>query len=157
VRELIALLNLALASLAWRRPRRTDCEALLEGLRREFAGVELACGSLPAVRADPDHLRQILRTLIGNAVRHRGAEPPRVHVSARPVGRQWDFEVRDNGVGIDPERHRAAFDPLQGARELPACRRLVRRQGGRMWVESASGQGATFHFSLPATSEVADA
>ena len=157
VRELQALLNLARASLAWRRPRRTDGEQLLAGLRPEFAGVELACGSLPVVRADPDHLRQILRTLVGNAVRHRGVEPPRVHISARPVGRQWHFEVRDNGVGIDPERHRAVFDPLQGARELPACRRLVRRHGGRMWVESARGQGATFHFSLPATREVTDA
>jgi signal transduction histidine kinase len=80
-----------------------------------------------------------------------------VHISARPVGRQWHFEVRDNGAGIDPAQHRAVFDPLQGARELPACRRLVRRHGGRMWVESARGQGATFHFSLPATREVADA
>jgi signal transduction histidine kinase len=152
-----ALLNLARASLAWRRPRRTDCEQLLEGLRPEFAGVELTSGSLPVVRADPEQLRRVLRTLIANAVRHRGAEPPRIHVSARPVGRQWLFEVRDNGVGIEPERHRAVFDAMQGAGELPACKRLVRRHGGRMWVESARGQGATFHFSLPATREVVDA
>ena len=70
------------------------------------------------------------------------------------MGRQWHFEVADNGVGIDPARHRAVFDPLQGATELPAVRRIVRRHGGRMWVESARGQGATFHFSLPATREV---
>jgi len=157
VRQLQALLNLARASLAWRRPLRTDGEQLLAGLRPEFAGVELACGSLPVVRADPDHLRQILRTLIGNALRHRGAEPPRVHISARPVGRQWHFEVRDNGAGIDPARHHAIFHAFSGALQLPACRRLVRRHGGRMWVESARGQGATFHFSLPATREVADA
>jgi signal transduction histidine kinase len=156
VRQLQALLNLARASVVWRRPRRTDCEQLLEGLRPQFAGVELSSGSLPVVRADPDQLRHVLRTLIANAVRHRGAEPTRIHVSARPVGRQWQFEVRDNGVGIAPERHRAVFDPLQGAGELPACKRLVRRHGGRMWVESARGQGATFHFSLPATREVAD-
>jgi len=157
MRQLHALLNLARASLAWRRPRRTDCEQLLEGLRAQFAGVELTSGSLPVVRADPRQLRHVMRTLIANAVRHRGTEPPRIHVSARPVGRQWLFEVRDNGVGIDPERYRAVFDPLQGAGELPACKRLVHRHGGRMWVESARGQGATFRFSLLATREVADA
>jgi signal transduction histidine kinase len=157
VRQLQALLNLARASLAWRRLRRTDCEQLLEGLRPDFAGVELTSGSLPVVRADPDQLRQVLRTLIANAVRHRGAEPPRIHVSARPVGRQWLFEVRDNGVGIDPAQHHAIFHAFSGAIQLPACRRLVRRHGGWMWVESARGQGATFRFSLPATREVGDA
>jgi len=157
MRQLHALLNLARARFEWRRPRRVDCEALLEALRPEFAGVELTSGSLPVVRADPAQLTRVLRTLIANAVRHRGAEPPRIHVSARPVGRQWSFEVRDNGVGIDPQHHRDVFDALQGAGELPACRSLVRRHGGRMWVESARGQGATFHFSLPATREVVDA
>ena len=49
------------------------------------------------------------------------------------------------------------FDPMQGATELPAVRRIVRRHGGRMWVESARGQGATFHFSLPATREITHA
>ena len=154
MRQLHALLNLARASLAWRRPRRTDCELLLEGLRPQFAGVELTSGSLPVVRADPRQLRHVMRTLIANAVRHRGTEPPRIHVSARPAGRQWLFEVRDNGVGVDPARHHAIFHAFSGAIQLPACRRLVRRHGGRMWVESARGHGATFYFSLPATREV---
>jgi signal transduction histidine kinase len=86
-----------------------------------------------------------------NALRHRGAEAPLLHVSARPAGREWQFSVRDNGVGIDPRKHHEAFSVLAGARELPACRVLVHRHGGRMWVESARGQGATFHFTLPAT------
>jgi signal transduction histidine kinase len=90
-------------------------------------------------------------------VRHRGAAAPRIQVSARPVGREWLFEVRDNGIGVDPARHYVIFDALSGATQLPACRRLVRRHGGRMWVESAPGRGASFHFSLPATREVADA
>ena len=74
-----------------------------------------------------------------------------VHVSARPAGREWLFSVRDNGVGIDPRDHHDAFNAFSGARELPACRSIVRRHGGRMWVESALGQGATFYFTLPAT------
>jgi chemotaxis family two-component system sensor kinase Cph1 len=151
MRRAQAFLNLARASLWLRVPRRVDGARLLEGLRQEFPEVELSIGSMPDVRADPRQLAQVFRTLIGNAVRHRGAEPPRVRVSARPVGRQWHFEVSDNGVGIEPARHRTVFDPLQGATQLPAARRIVRRHGGRMWVESARGLGATFHFSLPAT------
>jgi len=157
MRRTRAFLNLARASLWLRLPRRVEGERLLEDLRREFPEVELSIGSMPDVRADPRQLAQVFRTLIGNAVRHRGAEPPRVRVSARPVGRQWHFEVSDNGVGIEPSRHRAVFDPMQGATELPAVRRIVRRHGGRMWVESARGLGATFHFSLPATREVTNA
>ena len=152
-----ALLNLARASLWLRAPRLVEGERLAEELRREFPGVELAIGSMPELRADPRQLAEVFRTLIGNALRHRGAEPPRVRISARPVGRQWHFEVADNGVGIEPERYRAVFDPLRGATELPALRRIVRRHGGRMWVESARGQGATFHFSLPVTREVTHA
>jgi signal transduction histidine kinase len=157
MRQARALLNLARASLWLRVPRRVEGEQLLEELRREFPEVEFSVGSMPEVRADRRQLAQVFRTLIGNAVRHRGAEPPRVRVSARPVGRQWHFEVSDNGIGIEPARHRAVFDPMQGATELPAVRRIVRRHGGRMWVESARGQGATFHFSLPATREITHA
>ena len=149
-----ALLNLARASLWLRAPRLVEVEQLASELRREFLEVELTIGSMPELRADPRLLAQVFRTLIGNAAKHRGSEPPRVRISARPVGRQWHFEVADNGVGIDPSRHRAVFDPLRGATELPAIRRIVRRHGGRMWVESARGRGATFHFSLPATREV---
>jgi signal transduction histidine kinase len=154
MRRARALLNLARASLWLRVPRRLEGERLLDELRREFPEVELSIGSMPEVRADPRQLAQVFRTLIGNALRHRSAAPPRVRVTARPVGRQWHFEVSDNGVGIEPARHREVFDPLQGATELPAVRRIVRRNGGRMWVESARGLGATFHFSLPATREV---
>jgi signal transduction histidine kinase len=157
MRRVRALVNLARASLWLRAPRRVEAASLAGELRHEFPGVELSIGSMPEVRADAAQLAQVFRTLVGNAVKHRGAEPPRVRIAARPVGRQWHFEVSDNGVGIEPARHRAVFDPLTGATELPAIRRIVRRHGGRMWVESARGLGATFHFSLPATREVSHA
>jgi len=152
-----ALGALARASLEPRLARHVECDALLEralaALKGELdaAGASVHGGSLPALRADARQLERVLRTLIRNALRHRGAEPPVIHVSARPVGREWQFSVRDNGAGIDPDWHHLAFSALAGARELPACRRIVRRHGGRLWVESARGQGATFCFTLPAT------
>lgn len=153
-RQARGLLRLARASLRLRLARQVEVEQLAEQLRQEFPEVDLIIGSMPDLRADPRQLAMVFRTLIGNALRHRGSEPPRVRISARPVGRQWHFEVADNGVGIEPARHRAVFSPLSGATELPAVRRIVRRHGGRIWVESARGRGATFHFSLPATREV---
>jgi len=152
-----ALWALVRASLALRLSRQVECDEVLArallGLRAqlEAAGAEVHGGSLPRVRADARQLEHVLRVLIGNAVRRRGAEQPYIHVSARPVGRDWLFAVRDNGVGIDPRAHHEVFHALTGARELPACRRIVRRHGGRMWVESARGHGATFYFTLPAT------
>jgi len=160
LRLLRALLALARAGLAPRWSQRMDCEALLERLRGELgpgiaaAGGGLHGGSLPVLRADARQLAHVLRVLIGNALRHRSAEPPYLHVSAGPAGREWLFAVRDNGVGVDPQRHHEIFNALSGATELPGCRRMVERHGGRMWVESARGYGATFYFSLPATREV---
>lgn len=152
-----ALWALARARVALRLTRQVEADAVLARVLAdlrpdlEAAGAQVHGGSLPVARVDPRHLAQVLRVLVGNALRHRAHEAPHIHVSARPVGREWLFSVRDNGVGIDPGEHHQAFSALAGARELPACEVLVRRQGGRMWVESARGQGATFYFTLPAT------
>ena len=160
-RLLAALWALAGAALAPRLARQVECDRVLAsalaGLRAQLeeAGAEVHGGSLPRVRADARQLERVFRVLVGNAVRHRGEEAPLIHVSARPVGREWLFSVRDNGAGIDPRDHHAVFSALSGARELPACRRIVRRHGGRLWVESARGQGATFYFTLPATRRMA--
>jgi signal transduction histidine kinase len=159
LRLLRALAKMAYATFAPRWPRPTSCDRLLARVLEDLgpalaaAGGGVHGGSLPTVRADERQLERVFRALIGNALAHRGAEPPFVHVSARPAGREWLFSVRDNGTGVEPARHHLIFNPLSGAGELPACRRIVERHGGRMWVESARGHGATFHFSLPATRE----
>jgi signal transduction histidine kinase len=151
---------LLLAWLTPRLPRQVECDAVLARALAtarsalDATGANVHGGSLPRVRADPRQLERVLRVLLGNAVKHRGAEPLVVHVSARPAGREWLFSVRDNGRGIDPSRHHVIFGAFSGARELPACRQMVRRHGGRIWVESTPGQGATFCFTLPATRDL---
>lgn len=148
---------LARASLAPRLPRLVECDRVLaSALARlrpqlEAAGAVVYGGSLPRVRADARQLERVFRVLVGNAAHHRSEEVPLIHVSARPVGREWLFSVRDNGAGIDPRAQHEIFNAFTGARELPACRRFVRRHGGRLWVESARGRGTTFYFTLPAT------
>lgn len=124
------------------------------------AGAAVTHDALPVVCGDPTQVLQLFQNLVSNAVKFRGAEPPRVHVSARPDGGRWAFAVRDNGVGIDPQyfdRVFVIFQRLHTRAEHPGtgiglavCKRIVERAGGRIWVESAPGQGSTFFFTLPA-------
>ena len=113
---------------------------------------------LPSVLFDFAQLTQLFRQLLANAILFRGAEPPKIHVSAIDNGDAIRFSVRDNGIGIDPryqEQIFGVFKRLHG-RELPGtgiglaiCKRIIEQRGGRIWVESAPDQGATFHFTIP--------
>jgi len=161
LRRLLAAIGaFALACVRPRLPRQTECDEVLARARQsvrsaiDATGANVHGGSLPRVRADAGQLEFVFRALLGNAVKWRGIEPPVIHVSARPAGHEWLFAVRDNGRGVDSSRHYVIFSPFSGARELPACAQYVRRHGGRMWVESTEGEGATFCFTLPATRDL---
>lgn len=140
----------------------TVMEDVLANLKMsiESCGAVVTSDPLPTVKADPGQLSQLLQNLIGNALKFRGPDPPRVHVSARKQDGQWAFAVRDNGIGIEPqylERIFGVFQRLHTRSEYPGtgiglaiCKRIVERHQGRMWVESRPGRGSTFHFSIPA-------
>jgi signal transduction histidine kinase len=113
---------------------------------------------LPSVWMENRSLITLLQNLIGNAIKYRGQQPPRIHVSAEPSGADWCFSVRDNGIGIAAEyRERifGIFKRLHG-KEIPGtgiglaiCQRIVQWHGGEIWVESEPGSGSTFYFTLP--------
>jgi two-component system sensor histidine kinase/response regulator len=131
----------------------------LLGTDIERAGATISHGELPALRADPTLLAQILQNLIANALKFAGADRPDVHVSAERIAGAWRFAVRDRGVGIAPEFQSRMFgvfqrlggDAATGAGVgLALCKRAVEKQGGRIWVDSAPGSGTTIYFTIPA-------
>ena len=143
-----------------------DCETLLQDtlgnlqLAIKESSVAVTHDPLPTVRSEGKQLGLVFQNLIGNALKFRSTAPLRIHISARQDGRQWIFSVCDNGIGIDP-RHAArifeVFQRLHTRSEYPGtgiglavCKKIVERHGGRIWVESERGKGATFLFTLPA-------
>jgi signal transduction histidine kinase len=117
-------------------------------------------GPLPTLTGNPGRLAQVFQNLIGNALKFRRSdEAPVVHVSAVPQRREWAFAVSDNGIGIDAqylERIFVIFQRLHTRAEYPGtgiglsiCKKVIERHGGRIWVESRLGAGATFHFTIP--------
>jgi PAS domain S-box-containing protein len=128
------------------------------------SGAVVTHDALPAITTDETQVTQIFQNLVGNAIKYRRAEDPRVHVSAARNDRnEWTFSVRDNGLGIDPqyfERIFILFQRLHGRDEfegtgigLAVCKRIVERLGGKIWVESQLEKGSTFCFTLPDTEE----
>ena len=115
---------------------------------------------LPTIRADASQLVQLFQNLIANAIKFRSTATPAIHVGAGRKDGHWQFSVRDNGIGIDPEyqdRIFLIFQRLHNRREYPGtgiglaiCKKIVDRHGGQIWVESQLGQGAAFHFTIPA-------
>lgn len=115
-------------------------------------------GPLPQVRMQAVHLQQVFQNLLGNAIKYRGKEAPKIEVDARREGDDWIFTFKDNGIGID-ERYASTifgiFKRLHSATEytgtgmgLAICKRIVQRYGGRIWVESRLGSGSTFVFTI---------
>jgi PAS domain S-box-containing protein len=131
---------------------------LVEAIRE--SGAEVSRGDLPPVRGDGTQLVQLFQNLIGNAIKFRAGQPPRVRADAEPDDGFWRFQVRDNGIGIDPRYHDrlfVIFQRLHGRKEYPGtgiglaiCKRIVERQGGRIWLQSTPGQGTSFFFTFPA-------
>jgi light-regulated signal transduction histidine kinase (bacteriophytochrome) len=115
---------------------------------------------LPAVRVRHIHLQQIFQNLIGNAIKYRSEEPPRIHVSAVRKDSYWLFSVKDNGIGIGQEYHEqifGLFKRLHTNKRYPGtgiglaiCQRIAERYRGRIWVESVLGKGSVFFFTVPA-------
>jgi light-regulated signal transduction histidine kinase (bacteriophytochrome) len=123
------------------------------------ANAVVEVGPLPIVQADRGQMVQVFQNLLSNAVKFHGSEPPKVVVSGRDAGKEWEFAIQDNGIGIDPryvEKVFRVFRRLHTVEEFPGtgiglalCRRIIERHGGRIWMEPAEGGVSVFRFTLP--------
>jgi light-regulated signal transduction histidine kinase (bacteriophytochrome) len=143
----------------------TDCEEVFaQALRAlsvsiEETGAVVTSDPLPTVCADRTQLGQLFQNLLSNALKFHGPRPPQIHVTAKPDGQEWLFSIQDQGIGLDPqfaERIFVIFQRLHTRKEYPGtglglalCKKIVERHGGRIWVNSQPGNGATFFFTLP--------
>jgi two-component system, chemotaxis family, CheB/CheR fusion protein len=151
------------------QPVRVDCNAVLKtaldflAIPIKEAGAVVNHDPLPTIMAEELPLALLFQNLISNALKYRrGGAPPQIEVSAQQKDREWNFSVRDNGIGIEEEHLEKIFAPFKRlhGREVPGsgmglaiCLKIVERYGGRIWAESDYGKGSTFHFTFPAHKE----
>ncbi|MBF0368188.1 MAG: response regulator [Magnetococcales bacterium] len=118
---------------------------------------------LPTIHFDERRARQIFFNLIDNGVRFMDKPLGEIRVTGRAEGAGWQFEVADNGPGIDEkyfEKIFKIFQTLQARDELETpgvglalVRKIVEKYGGRIWITSQLGEGSQFHFTLPKLSD----
>jgi len=142
----------------------TDCEAVLNNVLKylqvkiQESSAVISHDPLPTVKGDATQLGQIFQNLIENALKFSGERTPQIRISARELPDAWEFSVRDNGIGIDPqffERIFVIFQRLHTRSEYPGtglglaiCKRIAERHGGNISVESKQGEGSTFSFTV---------
>ncbi len=159
------LLSYARASADDREPAspvdaNRQLEIALENLKALVveSGAIITHDPLPVLSINATSLVQIFQNLVGNAIRYRGQETPRIHIAARDQGSSWQFSCKDNGLGIPPEYQTLIFEPfkrLHGTERpgsgigLSVCKRIIERHNGKIWVESQLNEGSTFFFSVP--------
>ncbi|WP_460020096.1 sensor histidine kinase [Magnetospira thiophila] len=115
---------------------------------------------LPMVTADKSQMVRLFDNLISNSLKYCDLErPPEIHISARPFGHEWEFSVKDNGIGIEHKFESEIFqlfrrlhgrDKYDGTGVgLALCKKIVERHGGRIWLDPETTQGSRFCFTLP--------
>jgi PAS domain S-box-containing protein len=145
----------------WRPVIDTVLGDLRELISRKQAVVRVE-EPLPAAMGDPERVAQLLANLVSNGLKYNQSDRPEVVVGKRQESEADGFVtlyVRDNGIGIDPTYHDQVFrifrrlhhrDDVEGTGAgLAICKRIVEAHGGRIWIESQVGRGATFLFTLP--------
>ncbi len=115
---------------------------------------------LPVLRCNADRIHHVFENLLSNAIKFsRNTGKPKIEIGYRDRGDHHEFFVKDNGIGVDPKHHRKIFDLFHRLGEvedkegtglgLSIVERIVKSHGGKVWIKSKKGSGATVYFNLP--------
>jgi predicted ATPase/signal transduction histidine kinase len=143
----------------------TDCNLVVNKVLKDLQIIiketqaAIAFDSLPTISADTAQITLLFQNLISNSLKYRSEASPQISITASQQEATWLFQVCDNGIGIDPqytEQIFNIFERLHPQDEYPGtglglaiCQKIVERHGGKIWVESELGKGASFYFELP--------
>ena len=143
----------------------TDCNQLVRDVLADLTVVSeeneasVTVHDLPTLNAFPGMLQTVFQNLVSNAIKYRSEASPRIEISARREDNAWLFSVSDNGIGVaeaNQQRIFEIFERLHRREEyegtgigLAIVKKIVEQHGGRIWIESAPGEGATFSFAIP--------
>nr|WP_304412459.1 ATP-binding protein [Methanobacterium sp. SMA-27] len=113
---------------------------------------------LPTIIGDEQLKIQLFQNIIGNAIKYRSQENPKIHISATKEKNQYLFSIEDNGIGMSHEHLEKIFTIFQRLHTheeyegtgigLAIAHKIVHQQGGQIWVESVLGKGSTFYFTI---------
>jgi signal transduction histidine kinase len=131
---------------------------------RQYTDGEITWSDLPVVQGEESLLETLLANLVSNSLKFRRPNvPPRVHISARRVGGEWEITCQDNGIGVEPEfadKIFVIFQRLHAKDAYPGTgiglaivKKIVEYHGGRVWVDSGVPEGTTIRFTLPMTAQ----
>ena len=142
-----------------------DCRRIVHDVLSDLAGLisdtgaVIHIGELPTLNVYEAELRQLFQNLISNAIKFRKADTaPEISISSVRLDGHWLFSVRDNGIGIEPRYFDRIFHIFQRLNSAEAyegygiglayCKKIAELHGGKIWLESAPGQGSTFYFTI---------
>ncbi len=132
------------------------------------ANAKIICGSLPEeINVDFIQFKQLLKNLFENALKFRGQNDPTIELDVQKMNNHFLFKVRDNGIGISKAYHESIFDVFGKIKEagkangtgvgLAVCKKIISNHNGKIWVESTgTGEGSTFCFTIPLSTETED-
>lgn len=135
-------------------------EEVIQGLRKQVteSHAEIQIEALPEIKADAFQMKQVFHHLIDNSLKFNKTPSPKITISCEERINDYLFSVKDNGIGIDKsfwERVFIIFQRLHSKNEyegtgigLAVCKRIIERHKGKMWLESETGKGSTFFFTL---------
>ena len=141
-----------------------DCNELMDEVQHDLLSsiteseAILRVNPLPGISGYKSQLKQVLQNLVSNAIKYRSEKPPLIEISCEEKENHWQFCIKDNGMGIDPKFFDKIFVIFQRLHNkdkfsgtgigLAVAKKIAERHGGIIWVESESGKGSSFYFTI---------